>query len=63
MVSSRDGNGAGFFGYPFCPLMGWGSILINGFGNFFLKPGTGSGRVQVLPCPAPPHPVYKYMNI
>ena len=32
-------------------LIGRGSILINGFDNFFLKPGTGSGII-------PPHPNY-----
>ena len=40
--------------YPALPLMGRGSILINGFGmglGIFLKPGAGSGI-------APSHPNY-----
>ena len=47
----RDGNEAGFFGYP--PLMRWGLNLINGFGTgmrFFFKLGPGSGITPS--CPA-----------
>ena len=44
---------------PTPPLMGRGLNLINGFGTgmrfFFFKPGVGSGRVRVLPNPAPPY--------
>ena len=56
----RDGNEVGFFGYPprpVPPLMGRGSILINGFGTglgFFLKTrdrfGAGSGIAPSRPA-------------
>ena len=55
----RDGNGAGFLGYPLYPVHnGTGLKFIkrvwDEYGIIFLNPG----RVRVLPHLAPPRPDY-----
>ena len=54
-TQSRDGNGAGLFGYSFRPVpngMGFNfnKGVLDKFENFFKNPG----QVWVLPHPAPP---------
>ena len=52
LVEDRDGNGAGFFGYPPCPAPnGTGLKFIKRVWDFFLKPGAGSGIASSRPAP------------